>query len=49
MPSNDIQVAISCRKKERALNILEGYINGKAVSWTIDKLEVLEQLIQTTI
>lgn len=42
---NNIEVTISTRTKEKGLKILEGYQNGKVISWTIDQLDVLEQLI----
>lgn len=44
--NNNIQVTIASRTKEKALKVLEGYSNGKAISWTIDQLSILDQLIE---
>lgn len=44
--NNNIKVTIASRTKEKALKVLEGYSNGKAISWTIDQLSILDQLIE---
>ncbi|MDD7914843.1 saccharopine dehydrogenase C-terminal domain-containing protein [Polaribacter ponticola] len=43
--NNGIAVTIASRTKEKAEKVLEGYRNGKAISWTIDDLEALDNLI----
>ena len=44
--NNDIDVTIASRTKEKAEKVLEGYTNGKAISWTVDLLEELDVLIK---
>ena len=43
--NNDIDVTIASRTKEKAEKVLEGYRKGKAISWTIDDLKALDNLI----
>jgi saccharopine dehydrogenase-like NADP-dependent oxidoreductase len=43
--NNDVDVTIASRTKEKAEIVLEGYANGKAISWTVDQLEELDVLI----
>jgi saccharopine dehydrogenase-like NADP-dependent oxidoreductase len=43
---NNIQVTIASRTKEKADKVLEGYSNGKAITWTIDQLDELDTLIK---
>jgi len=43
--NNDIAVTIASRTVEKAEKVLEGFANGKAISWTIDDLDALHKLI----
>jgi saccharopine dehydrogenase (NADP+, L-glutamate forming) len=44
--NNNIEVTIASRTKEKAEKVLEGYSNGKAVRWTVDELDQLNDLIK---
>ena len=43
--NNDTAVTIASRTVEKAEKVLEGFANGKAISWTIDDLDALHKLI----
>ncbi|GAA3579111.1 saccharopine dehydrogenase C-terminal domain-containing protein [Snuella lapsa] len=43
---NNIQVTLASRTKAKAEKVLEGYSQGKAVTWTVDQLDVLDTLIE---
>jgi saccharopine dehydrogenase-like NADP-dependent oxidoreductase len=43
---NAIDVTLASRTKEKAEKVLEGYQNGKAVAWTIDQTDMLDELIK---
>ena len=42
----DYRVTLASRTKEKAEEIVKGYIYGKAISWTVDQMSILEKLIQ---
>jgi len=44
--NNNIEVTIASRTKEKAEKVLEGYSNGKAIRWTVDELDQLNDLIK---
>lgn len=44
---NNIEVTIASRTKLKADKMLEGYEGGKSLTWTIDQLDVLDNLIAT--
>ncbi len=44
---NQIDVTLASRTKSKADKMLEGYERGISVSWTVDQLDVLDELIQT--
>lgn len=43
---NNIDVTLASRTKAKADKVLEGYSNGKAIAWTVDQLDVLDELIE---
>jgi saccharopine dehydrogenase-like NADP-dependent oxidoreductase len=43
---NQIEVTLASRTKSKADKVLEGYNMGKAVAWTIDQHEMLDELIE---
>lgn len=45
--NNGIEVTIASRTKSKAEKVLEGYENGKAVSWTVDQADVLDKMVKT--
>src|SRR5210317_519398 len=44
---NNIDVTIASRTKSKADRMLEGYVIGTSITWTIDQLDVLDYLIDT--
>jgi len=42
----DIGVTLASRTKEKAKRLLEGYSGGKALGWTTDQTDILDELIQ---
>ena len=44
---NNIEVTLASRTKEKAEKAFEGYSNAKAVAWTIDQLDVLDELVKS--
>ena len=44
---NTLKVTIASRTKIKAEKVLEGYDNGNAISWTIDQIDLLDELVQT--
>lgn len=43
---NNIEVTLASRTKAKADKVLEGYSNGVAIAWTMDQLDVLNELIE---
>jgi len=44
---NNMDVTIASRTKSKADKMLEGYDRGKSIAWTVDQLDVLDDLIKT--
>jgi len=44
---NNIDVTIASRTKSKADEMLEGYERGKSITWTVDQLDALDDLIKT--
>ncbi len=44
---NNIDVTIASRTKSKADEMLEGYERGKSITWTVDQLDALDDLIET--
>lgn len=44
--NNDFAVTIASRTKGKAEKVLEGHSNGKAITWTIEQLSELDNLIK---
>ena len=44
---NNIDVTIASRTKSKADKLLEGYGLGKSITWTVDQLDLLDDLINT--
>jgi saccharopine dehydrogenase (NADP+, L-glutamate forming) len=44
---HNIDITLASRTKEKAEKVLEGYSGGRAVSWTIDQSDLLDELIRT--
>jgi len=44
---NNIDVTIASRTKSKADKMLEGYVRGISITWTVDQLDVLDDLIKT--
>ena len=44
---NNLEVTLASRTKSKADKVLEGYSNGKAITWTVDQLGVLNDLIES--
>lgn len=44
---NNIDITIASRTKSKADEMLEGYARGKSITWTIDQLDMLDDLIKT--
>ncbi len=44
---NNIDVTIASRTKSKADKMLEGYVIGKSITWTVDQLDVLNDLIKS--
>lgn len=44
---NNIEVTLASRTKAKADKVLEGYANGKAIAWTVDQSDVLNELIES--
>ncbi|WP_411029279.1 saccharopine dehydrogenase C-terminal domain-containing protein [Spongiimicrobium sp. 3-5] len=43
---NNYAVTLASRTKEKAEKVLKGYTNGEAISWTMDEIDILDQLIK---
>ncbi|RLE03570.1 MAG: saccharopine dehydrogenase [Bacteroidetes bacterium] len=44
---NNIDVTIASRTKSKADEMLEGFVRGRSITWTVDQLDALDDLIKT--
>jgi len=44
---NNFEITLASRTREKAEKVLDGYSNGKAVTWIVDDLDFLDTLIKT--
>ncbi|MCP4313533.1 MAG: saccharopine dehydrogenase [Bacteroidetes bacterium] len=44
---HQIDITLASRTKEKAEKVLEGYTSGRALSWTVDQTDLLDELIRS--